>query len=123
MPKPTFNERKYPNVQTCEALDRQISSLRDEYDKVQRKEMYGNANTVRLLKYEKELRFASLDCQDRLVAKNIGEGQDFVKDELQDIEEKIVKDANRKRLVMLVGGSAVLLIGLSVLLFVKYGKK
>ena len=51
--KTTFNFRKYPDVFTCEALDRQISSLRNELPLVQQKKMYGDKNRIQKFKNDK----------------------------------------------------------------------
>ena len=121
--KKDFNFRKYPDVYTCEALDRQLSSLRDEYTLVQQDKMYGNKGDVRRLKQKKELQFAKMDCSDKLRALEIEEGQDLITNRFIQAEKDIIGKSNRGRLVLLLSGSAVLLIGLSVLLYVRYGKK
>lgn len=121
--KKDFNFRKYPDVYTCEALDRQLSSLRDEYPLVQQDKMYGDKGDVRRFKQKKELQFAKMDCSDKLRALEIEEGQDLITNRFIQAEKDIIGKSNRGRLVLLLSGSAVLLIGLSVLLYVRYGKK
>ena len=123
MSKPTFNFRKYPDVYTCEALDRQISSLRNELPLVQQKKMYGDKGDIIKFKNKKELQFAKMDCEDSLRAKEIREGQDLITERFIEAEERIIGKSNRGRLVLLISGSVVLLFGLSVLLYVRYGKK
>ena len=105
MSKPYFNINHYPYTSKCQTLDAQISDLRDKYDLVQRKLMWGNAKTVQDVLMSKEIKFAELDCQQRL---------DTVTDKFEDAEERILGELNKKRATMLVGGGVVLLIALAI---------
>ena len=105
--KTTFNFRKYPDVFTCEALDRQISSLRNELPLVQQKKMYGDKNRIQKFKNDKELQFAKMDCEDSLREREIREGQDLITQRFIDAEERIIGKSNRGRLVLLISGSVV----------------
>ncbi len=123
MAKPIFNYSKYPEVFTCQALDRQISGLRDELGQIDQKKMTGNKNDVRRLKNEKELQFAQQDCGDFLQNLEIREGQELIKNRFIKAEKDIINKSNQRRLVLLLSGAGVLVIGLAVILYVRYGKK
>ena len=85
--------------------------------------MYGDKNRIQKFKNDKELQFAKMDCEDSLREREIREGQDLITQRFIDAEERIIGKSNRGRLVLLISGSVVLLVGLSVLLYVRYGKK
>lgn len=114
MSKPYFNINHYPYTSKCQTLDAQISDLRDKYDLVQRKLMWGNAKTVQDVLMSKEIKFAELDCQQRLEDASVYGTLDTVTDKFEDAEERILGELNKKRTTMLVGGGVVLLIALAI---------
>ena len=123
MAKEYINYRLYPEVSTCQALDRQISELRRIVPLVQQGKMGGNKIEAMRFKNKKELQFATMDCADKLRDLQINEGQDLISGRFEEAEKRIIGQSNQRRLFLLITGSAVLLIGLSVLLYVRYGKK
>lgn len=117
MAKPYFKPYIFPPTSNCQTLDAQISRLRDEKDLVFRGLMVGSRNEVQDLKLKKEVQFASLNCTQKLEDASVYGSLDIQQDEYKKAEERIIGEANKKRQVMLLGGGAVLLIGLAI--FVK----
>ena len=114
MSKPYFNINHYPNTSKCQTLDAQISDLRDKYDLVQRKEMWGNPKTVQDILQGKEIQFAKLDCSQKLEDASVYGTVDSVTDKFKDAEERILGELNKKRATMLISGGVVLLIALAI---------
>tara|TARA_R110002049_G_scaffold29340_2_gene99726 strand:- start:10891 stop:11244 length:354 start_codon:yes stop_codon:yes gene_type:complete len=117
MAKPYFRPYIFPSTSNCQTLDAQISRLRDEKDLVYRGEMVGSRNVVQDLLLRKEVQFATLNCSQKLEDESVKGSLDIQNKSFKDAEERIIGESNKKRQVMLIGGGAVLLIGLAI--FVK----
>ena len=117
MAKPYFKPYIFPPTSNCQTLDAQISRLRDEKDLVYRGEMVGNRRTVKDLLEDKEIQFATLNCQQKLEDASVYGSLDLQKQSYIQKEKDILGLANKKRQTMLIGGGIVLLIGLAI--FVK----
>ena len=117
MAKPYFKPYIFPQTSNCQTLDAQISRLRDEKDLVYRGEMVGNRRTVKDLLEDKEIQFATLNCQQRLEDASVKGSLEIQQEEYKKSEERIIGEANKKRQTLLIGGGIVLLIGLAI--FVK----
>lgn len=117
MAKPYFRPYIFPATSNCQTLDAQISRLTDEKDLVYRGEMVGNRRTVKDLLEDKQIQFATLNCQQRLEDESVKGTLDMQQKEYIDAEKIIIGEANKKRQTLLIGGGIVLLIGLAI--FVK----
>ena len=114
MAKPYFRPYIFPPTSNCQTLDAQISKLRDEKDLVYRKLMVGSRDEVQDLLLRKEVQFATLDCSQKLEDASVYGSLDIQQDAYKKEEDRIIGEANKKRQVMLIGGGAVLLIGLAI---------
>jgi len=114
MAKDFFDKRLYPTTSNCQVIDAQVSGLRDAKDLVYRKLMIGNQREVKDLLQTKEILFETLRCSQKLEDDSVLGSLDIQQQSFKDAELRIIGEANKKRQVMLLGGGAVLLIGLAI---------
>lgn len=111
-----FNPTNFPSTGNCQVLDAQISRLRNEKDLVYRGQMSGVRRDVKDLLLSKELQFAKQDCSRTLENESVLGTIKIIQDEFEDSEDRIIGEGNKKKQVLLIGGSIVLLIGLAILI-------
>lgn len=114
MAKPYFNPRLYPNTLNCQLIDAQLSKLRSDKDDVYQGKMYGSKREVKNLLMNKEIQFENQSCSQKLENESVYGSVEMQQDEFKKAEERIIKEANKKRQVMLLGGAVVLLVGLGI---------
>jgi len=107
-----FSEHNYPPNQSCQVLDAQISSLRNDLADVNLKRTVGNPITIRKFLETKKIEFAIRGCSRELEEQSVDGTIDELSDRFITTEERIIIPVDRKRLVMLLSGSAIILVGL-----------
>ena len=109
-----FTRSKYPHTTNCQTLDAQISGLRDDKDLVYVGKMGGNRRTVKDLLLAKEVQFETQLCSRVLEDSSVYQTLEMQQDEFEDLENRIIRESNIKRNVMLVTGGVVLIVGLAI---------
>ena len=110
----SFSSSKYPYTTNCQTLDAQISGLRDDKDLVYVGKMGGNRRTVKDLLLAKEVQFETQLCSRVLEDSSVYQTLEMQQDEFEDLENRIIRESNIKRNVMLVTGGVVLIVGLAI---------
>lgn len=121
---PVFSQKtrdRFPNTSNCQDLDSQLSELRVVNDLVNttfkmRVDAPFDRKYVRDLLLSKELQFVQLLCKQVLENEVVFGTIDMTQEEFKKQEERIILEANKKRKITLVIGSAVLLLGMAVLI-------
>jgi len=109
-----FNKNLYPYTSKCQTLDAQISGLRYDYAEVQQKRMVGNKQAVSQFKNAKEIQFEKQNCSKQLEDASVYGSIEMTQKEFAELEQRIIGESNKKRQVMLISGSVLLLIGLVI---------
>jgi len=107
-----FRKENYPSTNNCQTLDAQISDIRQDLSEVQSKRTIGNASTIRKFLEAKKIVYASKYCSKVLEEESVSGTIDELTDRLKGAEERIIIPVDKKRLYMLLSGSAVILLGM-----------
>lgn len=107
-----FRKENYPITNDCQTLDAQISDIRQDLSEVQTKRTNGNATTIRKFLEAKKIVYARKACSKVLEEESVTGTIDELTDRFKGAEERIIIPVDKKRLYMLLSGSAVILLGM-----------
>ena len=94
-----FRKENYPITNDCQTLDAQISDIRQ-------------ATTIRKFLEAKKIVYARKTCSKVLEEESVTGTIDELTDRFKGAEERIIIPVDKKRLYMLLSGSAVILLGM-----------
>jgi len=110
-------KNKYPFTDQCQALDAQISSLRNLKSDVSlgKNKNVGERDIYNFLA-QKEIQFARSKCSLRLENSSVYGSVDILRDRFVSSEDRIIGEGNKRKNTMLITGGVVLVVGLFILI-------